>query len=209
MSNASPCARFYSAWAATAASCALIITGCDGKSADDAGSTKSQIVADADQNSAAEQSQNTAAKVTLTAVDRSTFDTTIARFKGKVVLVDFWATWCLPCVEQLPHTLELGRRLADRGLVIVTVSCDDPADVDQVATFLTAKQANHATNLISQFGGSPKSMEAFEITTGAVPFYKLYDRTGKLRQIFGINPAVKKQYTPADIDVAIENLLEN
>jgi thiol-disulfide isomerase/thioredoxin len=150
---------------------------------------------------------NENAPVALTSVDRSGLETTIAQLKGKVVLVDFWATWCLPCVEQLPHALELGKRLADRGFAVVTVSCDEPADADQVGRFLTAKKAAGAINLISQFGGSPKSMEAFEIATGAVPFYKLYDRAGKLTQTFGINPSAKKQYTAADIDEAVEGLL--
>ena len=107
----------------------------------------------------------------------------IAKHRGKVVLVDFWATWCLPCVEQLPHTLELGQRLADRGLAVVTVSCDEPTESDRVAKFLSTKQASGATNLISQFGGSPRTMDEFEIASGAVPFYKLYDRAGRLRQI--------------------------
>ena len=60
------------------------------------------------------------------AVDRAGYDAAIAKHRGKVVLVDFWATWCLPCVEQLPHTLELGQQMADRGLAVVTVSCDEP-----------------------------------------------------------------------------------
>ena len=103
------------------------------------------------------------APVQLTTVDRAAFDATIAKHRGKVVLVDFWATWCGPCVEQLPHTIELGRKLADRGLAVVTVSCDDPAESDRVAEFLRSKDASVATNLISQFGASPQSMEAFEI----------------------------------------------
>ncbi len=184
-----------------------VIVGCGGKSGRDEAPKKPQVVEEAQRDSAAGQIQDAASAVTLTPVDRPAFDATIAKFKGKVVLVDFWATWCLPCVEQLPHTLELGKRLADRGLVVVTVSCDDPNDVDQVAKFLTSKQAGNATNLISQFGGSPKTMEAFEITTGAVPFYQLYDRSGKLRQTFGINPSAKKQYTAAEIAAAAEDLL--
>jgi thiol-disulfide isomerase/thioredoxin len=145
--------------------------------------------------------------VALHVVDRAGYETALERLRGKVVLVDFWATWCLPCVEQLPHTLELGRRLADRGLAVVTVSCDEPADAPAVTEFLRGKDAAGATNLISQFGGSPQTMEAFEIESGAVPFYKLYDRTGRLRQTFGINPAAKTQFKPADIDAALDELL--
>jgi thiol-disulfide isomerase/thioredoxin len=145
--------------------------------------------------------------VKLTPVDRPGYDAAIAKLHGKVVLVDFWATWCLPCVEQLPHTLELGRQLADRGLAVVTVSCDEPAEAERVSRFLGSKQAGGATNLISQFGGSPRTMEAFEISSGAVPFYKLYDRAGKLRQAFGVDPRSKKQFTPADIELAVEQVL--
>jgi thiol-disulfide isomerase/thioredoxin len=145
--------------------------------------------------------------ISVTPVDLAGYDAALARLRGKVVLVDFWATWCLPCVEQLPHTLELGGRLAGRGLSVVTVSCDDPAESARVAEFLQSKQAAHAVNLISQFGAGPKTMEEFEITTGAVPFYKLYDRTGRLRKTFGIDPALKTQFTPADIEAAIEQLL--
>lgn len=146
-------------------------------------------------------------EVEVSTVDRQGYDAVVAKHRGKVVLVDFWATWCLPCIEQLPHTLELGRRFGDGGLAVVTVSCDEPAESDRVAKLLSSKQASGATNLISQFGGSPRTMEEFEITSGAVPFYKLYDRKGQLRQTFGIDPVAKKQFTPAEIDAAIEQLL--
>ena len=148
-----------------------------------------------------------ATPVTVTAVDRAGFDAAISRHRGKVVLVDFWATWCGPCVEQLPHTLELGHNLADRGLAVVTVSCDEPSETARVAEFLRSKEAGVATNLISQFGASQETMEAFEIANGAVPYYQLYDRSGKLRETFGIDPRAVKPFTSADIEAAVEKLL--
>jgi len=145
--------------------------------------------------------------IALTAVDRAGHDAAIAALRGNVVLVDYWATWCQPCVEKLPQTIDLGRRRAEDGLAIVTVSCDDPSEADRVAEFLRTQHAGGATNLISQFGGSPRTMEEFQIGNGSVPFYKLYDRQGQLRQTFGIDPALKKQFTPADIEIAIGQLL--
>jgi thiol-disulfide isomerase/thioredoxin len=131
----------------------------------------------------------------------------ISKLHGKVILVDCWATWCEPCVEQLPHTLALGEKSRDRGLAVVTVSCDEPAESARIAAFLASKNAGGATNLISQFGGSSRTMEEFEISSGAVPFYKLYDRAGRLRQTFGISPTAAKQFTTSDIEAAVEQLL--
>lgn len=145
--------------------------------------------------------------VTITAVDRAAHDAAIAKLRGNVVLVDYWATWCQPCVEKLPHTIDLGRRRAEDGLAIVTVSCDEPAESERVAEFLRTQRAGSATNLISEFGGSPRTMEEFEIGNGSIPFYKLYDRKGELRRTFGVDPAAKKQFTPADIETAVNELL--
>jgi len=151
--------------------------------------------------------QTQAAKVDVRPVDRKQFDAVIADHKGKVVLVDYWATWCLPCVEQLPHTIGLAEKFRDQGLAVVTVSCDEPDEAARVSELLSTKSTGIATNLISQFGGSSRTMEEFEIASGTVPYYAIYDRTGRLRKTFGVNPIAKTQYTPTDIDVAVEALL--
>jgi thiol-disulfide isomerase/thioredoxin len=143
----------------------------------------------------------------VTTVDRAGYDGIVDKLRGKVVLVDFWATWCLPCMAQLPHTVGLDRRLRERGLAVVTVSMDEAENIDQVQKTLAAKRAAPLTNLMSSAGGSPQSMEAFEISGGALPHYKLYGRTGVLRQEFGLDPTAEKQFTPEDVEAAVEKLL--
>jgi thiol-disulfide isomerase/thioredoxin len=53
----------------------------------------------------------------------------LSGFRGKVVLLDFWATWCVPCKTQIPKFIELQNKLASSGLQVVGLSIDDDADV--------------------------------------------------------------------------------
>jgi thiol-disulfide isomerase/thioredoxin len=59
----------------------------------------------------------------------------LSEFKGKVVLLDFWATWCGPCVEEMPHLVELYRKYRDRGFVVLAISADYKSDRYKVAPF--------------------------------------------------------------------------
>ena len=49
----------------------------------------------------------------------------LSSYRGKVVLLDFWATWCDPCREEIPQFVELQNKYSDRGLQIIGVSMDD------------------------------------------------------------------------------------
>jgi cytochrome c biogenesis protein CcmG, thiol:disulfide interchange protein DsbE len=55
-------------------------------------------------------------------------DLRLSAYRGKVVLLDFWATWCDPCREEIPHFVELQQRYASSGLQIIGVSMDDSSD---------------------------------------------------------------------------------
>ena len=140
--------------------------------------------------------------VNVELMDEAGFDAMLERNRGRVLLVDFWAAWCISCLQQFPHTVELHDRLADRGLSVVTVSLDDPEQKAEVLEFLR-RQGASTDNYISQYGGSDKSMEVFQIDTG-IPHYKLYDRQGNLDRVFS---AGQQNIDLEELDRAVEALV--
>jgi thiol-disulfide isomerase/thioredoxin len=67
------------------------------------------------------------APLNFTLKDMNGVDVKLASFKGKVILINFWATWCGPCRVEIPYLIELQRQYGD-DLVVLGVSVDDPAE---------------------------------------------------------------------------------
>jgi thiol-disulfide isomerase/thioredoxin len=192
-------------WRAGAATVALVfvIAGC--KQRAEVVGAPSPVQSEPSESGAAPPAA--AANVDVRVVDAAELDAIIADHRGKTVFVDFWATWCAPCIEQLPHTAELSREAESRGLVVITVSMDEPEDVASAAKVLANKSLAHAINLISRAGGGSRAMEAFAIEGGALPYYRLYDSAGNLHATFGLDPVARKQFTTDDLDAAVDKLL--
>src|SRR5262249_37610099 len=73
--------------------------------------------------------------------------------KGKVVVVDFWADFCIPCKREFPNLVKLHRQYAGQGLVAVSVALDDPADEkarERALKFLKAQQATFTNVLLDE-----------------------------------------------------------
>ena len=96
-------------------------------------------------------------------------------WKGKVLVVNFWATWCPPCLEEMPAFVKLQEEFAGRGLQFVGIAIDD---ADSVRDFLKTKPVNYQI-LIGEDGG-----EAWAASLGnhahVLPFSAVFDRSGKL-----------------------------
>jgi peroxiredoxin len=68
------------------------------------------------------------ANLEYTVKDMHGADVKLSDFKGKVILVNYWATWCGPCKVEIPEFIELYSKYKDKGLVILGVSADDDAE---------------------------------------------------------------------------------
>lgn len=142
-----------------------------------------------------------ASDVRLSVADKAGFEAFLARQRGKVVLVDFWATWCVPCKELFPHTVDASRRYAGRGVVVVAVSMDDPDKEAEVREYLASQGATFE-NFIAQ--PAPDPFTAFEISGGSLPHFKLYGPDGAIRRTIG---SESKSIREADVDQAVEEVL--
>jgi thiol-disulfide isomerase/thioredoxin len=67
--------------------------------------------------------QQMAPAFTVTALDGSRF--TLDQMNGRVVLIDFWATWCVPCLKELPHLKQIAKDFAGQPLIILSISWDE------------------------------------------------------------------------------------
>jgi thiol-disulfide isomerase/thioredoxin len=150
-----------------------------------------------------DQSQS-AAKVPLRSIDAPGLAQVIKVHRGQVVLVEFWATWCGPCVKLFPHAVELRQRFRDRGLAVVTVSLDDPADQQAVGRFLADKGAA-TENFLSSYALGPDAFTAFGINDGALPHLRVYDAEGKLHKTFASGG---RMIDPKTVDSAVEEVLK-
>lgn len=95
------------------------------------------------------------------------------QFKGKVVVVDFWATWCGPCVSEIPGYVALQKKYGAEGLVIVGVSLDRKSP-EYVKKFVEAHAMNYTVVM-----GDDQIVEAFG-GFDAIPTTFLINRSGRI-----------------------------
>jgi peroxiredoxin len=102
----------------------------------------------------------------------------LSDYEGKVVLLDFWATWCVPCEAEIPHLEALYEQNRDKGFVVLGISMDGPETVATVAPF--ARRFNltfpvlldEETRVVGVY--NPKR---------TAPLGILVDRTGRIAQV--------------------------
>lgn len=122
----------------------------------------------------------------LAPVNEPGYSKLVAQQKGKVVLVNFWATYCVPCRAEMPALVRLQEKYKARGFQLVTVSADEPEGEAAAAKFLETMKVP-GPHYIRRAADDDKFINAIDAKwSGALPASFLYDRAGKkVRSFFG------------------------
>jgi len=102
-------------------------------------------------------------------------DQVLGQWKGKVLVVNFWATWCVPCRTEMPEFVKAQRDYGDRGLQFVGIAIDEPGKVKEFARELVL---NYPA-LIGGYGAIELS-KTLGNRIGALPFTIIIDRAGRV-----------------------------
>jgi len=121
------------------------------------------------------------AELQIVPVDETALKHMVAGFKGHVVVLNFWATWCTPCREEFPDLLRLRRTYREKGLELLFVSIDNSKkSLPQVGTFLRQEKVDFPTYIKHTINDEAFINSVHKDWSGALPATFIYDRQGRL-----------------------------
>lgn len=121
---------------------------------------------------------------------------TLAQYRGKVVLLNFWASWCPPCVREMPSMQRLNAALKNRPFAIVTVNMDETRE--EITAFLQKLKIHEFVVLMDRGG---KVLQRWKVHVFPTSF--VLDADGKLRYAFAGAP----EWDEGDVRKQIEALV--
>lgn len=135
-------------------------------------------------------------------IDQDGYKKLLVRYRGKALLINFWATWCEPCRDEYPVLNELAKRYAPQGLHVVGISLDDDGEMILVRRFL-AKHQPVFPNYRKRPGKEEEFINAVNPRwSGAIPASFFYAADGRQIGNF-VGEASRETY-----EAAIRTLLE-
>jgi peroxiredoxin len=122
---------------------------------------------------------------------------TMERFRGRLVVVNFWATWCAPCVEEMPDLQRVHDEYAARGVTVIGLGIDSPSALRRF-------RDDHRLSLPLYAAGAAGSEvgRALGNASGALPYTVLVDRKGRIVQarLGQIRPPELRRWLEAHVE---------
>jgi thiol-disulfide isomerase/thioredoxin len=103
--------------------------------------------------------------------------------KGKVVVIDVWANFCVPCKEKFPHMVKLSNDFKDKGVVFISLTIDEPADRPAALEFLKKNNAWFQNFILEDKDRNEKPGDE-KLYHSAPPIVHVYDQSGKLVETY-------------------------
>lgn len=120
----------------------------------------------------------------LLPLDEGGYQNLLARNQGQVVLVNFWATWCAPCREEMPQLAALETKYKGKKFKLITVSCDEPGEASSALRFLEEHRIPAPVYLKQAASDDHFIGSVDDKWSGALPALFLYDRKGQKTRAF-------------------------
>jgi len=116
-------------------------------------------------------------------------DINLSAYQGKVVLLDFWASWCIPCRDEFPFLIKFYRENQKEEFIILAVNIDD--NIENMHKFVDKNFANHVFPII--YDGEKEIPPLYELES--MPTTVFIDKNGIIRYIHtGFNDSRKKEF---------------
>ncbi len=110
----------------------------------------------------------------------------LSDFKGKVVYIDVWATWCAPCIKEIPSLKKLEEEYHGKDIVFMSVSTDESKDIQKWKDFIQKRELKG----IQLFAGDRAKKELMEIyKISGIPRFILVGKDGKLISADALRPS--------------------
>jgi len=143
-------------------------------------------------------------KIEMVTVKMKDLLTHIDKQKGKVVVIDLWAMFCVPCKAEFHNLVDLHHRYGKDGLVCMSLNLDDIPDLKKLAPgFLRDKKAMFANFWLEEGIDGAQKHWKFE----PIPVVVVYGRDGKLARVFNNNDPCKDAFTYKQVEDLVKKLL--
>ncbi len=113
----------------------------------------------------------------------------LSDLRGKVVLLDFWATWCGPCRMTIPHVESLYKKFEDKGVVVIGINLDGPGKRSTVSNFI---KEQGITYTVIEDNGSVSQ----EYGVSSIPRFFFIDKHGRIaKTVIGYDPNMEQTFS--------------